>query len=92
MCLRVAESVHLLFVIRLRVLVPKNVEGIEDGLGTAKHQVAELWFAMRIEADNLAVENTPAALQVTSQSFAQAGETFELFPLREMRRTPSLSE
>jgi len=79
--LAVAEPTHLFLIIRLRVLVPENVESVKDRFGTAEQQVTELRLAMRIEADNLAIEHTPAALEVTSQSFAQSGKAFERVPV-----------
>ena len=61
--------------------VPKNVECIKDGFGTLEQQVAELWFAMRVEANNLAIEHAAAIFQVASQSFAQATKTVEGVPV-----------
>jgi len=47
------------------VLIPKQIEGVEERLGSSKQQVSELWLALRVEADNLAVKNATAALEVT---------------------------
>jgi hypothetical protein len=52
----VAEPAHLLLIIRLCVLVPKDVEGAEQRLGGSEKQVAELRFSVRIEANDLAIE------------------------------------
>jgi hypothetical protein len=44
--LAISESPHLLFIIRPCVLVPKDVEGIEDRLSTMKKQVSEGGLAL----------------------------------------------
>jgi len=41
-------------------------------LGSSEQQVTELCFAFRIKADNLAVEDTTAALKITAQVCAIA--------------------
>lgn len=63
------------------MFVPQNVECVKDGFGPAEQQVTELRLALRIEADNLALEHAAAALEVTSQSFAQPGKAFERVPV-----------
>src|SRR5579864_8667681 len=64
--LAVAEPAALLLIIRPGMLVPKQIERIEERLSTPEQQVAELRLAIGIEADDFAVENAPAALQVAS--------------------------
>jgi hypothetical protein len=65
----VPKPVHLLLVIRLRVLVPQDVEGVKERLGASEQEVSKLRLAVRIEADDFAIENTAATLQVASKSF-----------------------
>jgi len=47
------------------VLIPKQIEGVEERIGASEQQVSELWLAFIIEADDLAIENATAALEVT---------------------------
>jgi hypothetical protein len=44
------------------VLVPQYVECVEHWLTTPEQEITELRLAVRIEADDLAVENTAATL------------------------------
>jgi hypothetical protein len=69
--LAISESPHLLFIIRPCVLVPQDVECIEDRLSTTKKQVLERGLAIGIEADDFSIENAAPSLQITRQSFAQ---------------------
>ena len=59
------------------MLIAENVAGVEDGLGGREPQVAELRFALMVEADDFAIKDAAAALQVTRQSFAHSTEALE---------------
>ena len=64
--LTVSESAILLLIIRLGVLVPKNIEGIEQRFGTSEEQIPELRLAMRIDADDFSVNDATTPVQVAS--------------------------
>ena len=64
--LTVSESTILLPIIRLGVLVPKDVESVEQRFGTSEEQIPELWPALSIEADDFAIKNATATVQVAS--------------------------
>jgi len=53
-------------VVRPGVLVPEQIEGVKDRLGTAEQQVTELRLAGSVEADDFAIEDTAPASQVES--------------------------
>src|SRR5690348_6402072 len=59
------------------MFVPQDVERIEHRFGAAEQQFSELRLTVRIEADDLAIENTAAASEVTSQPLADAEEGLE---------------
>jgi hypothetical protein len=56
---------------------PQQVEGIEDGLAFAGHQLVELADAMFIEADNFAIQDG-ILYRYLSERFLQRHERFEL--------------
>jgi hypothetical protein len=72
--LAIAEPAPLLFIVRPRVLIPQQIEGIENGVGTAEQQIAKLRLAFRIDADDLSIEHTASTPKIASQSFAQFQE------------------
>jgi hypothetical protein len=77
----IAESAVLLLVIRLRVLIPEYVEGDEARLCASEQKIAELGFAIRVEAHYLTVNDTAATFQIASQAFAECGEALERVPI-----------
>jgi hypothetical protein len=64
--LAIPKSAHLLLVIRQGVFIPKQIEGVEERICSSGQQIAELWLALRVKADNLAVENATATLEITA--------------------------
>jgi hypothetical protein len=48
------------------VLVPENVESVKQRLSAAEQQVSELRLTVRIEADDLTIEEAAATFQVVS--------------------------
>jgi hypothetical protein len=59
------------------VLVPKDVEGVEQPLGASEKKIAELRLAVWIEADDLTIEYAAATAQIAGESFAESGEALE---------------
>ena len=45
-----------------------------------------------IKAHDIAIENAAVTIQVASESLAEFGKVLNVFPLRDRRPTPSLSE
>src|ERR1700741_2633141 len=73
----VSESARFFLVIGFGVLILEQVECVEHWLRTSDQKVGELWLALRIQADDFAIENAPTPFQVATQSFTQTGETLE---------------
>jgi hypothetical protein len=71
------ESPHLLLVVRFRVLIPEDIECVEPRLGASAQKITELRLAIRIEADDLAVEHASATPQVANQTFAETRKTLK---------------
>ena len=66
----VTEPMPLMLVIRPRMRIPQDVEGVKARLGTSEQQVAKLRFALPVEADNLAIQHAPPPSQFKSKPFA----------------------
>ncbi len=67
----VSESEALFFIVRGCMFVPQNIKGVKKRLGATEQQVSELRLALNIEANDFAIQNAAATLQVTSQSFEE---------------------
>jgi hypothetical protein len=82
----------LLLIVRFPVLIPENIECVEQRSGASEKEVSELRFAVSVETHDLAIEYAAAALQVANQPFAQFREALECVSVPRDDRTPSLSE
>jgi len=72
-----SESAVFLIIVGLGVFVPENIEGVKQRLCTAEQKIFEIRFPVTVEAHDFTVENTAAAAQVASQTFAQFGKTLK---------------
>jgi hypothetical protein len=73
----VAEPALLLLIVRFPVLIPENIECVEQRFGASEKEVSELRFAVSVETYDLAIEDAAATFQVANQPFAQFREALE---------------
>jgi hypothetical protein len=62
----VAKPPRLCLIVRPHVLVPQDIECVEKRLGTMKQQITKLRLAIRVQANDLAIEHTPATFEIAS--------------------------